>query len=86
MGCRRMLGTEDRAAIKAGLEAGLSQVRIAHLIGHSPSVMCHEIAHHTDPDGEFRSEEAVKAAHAARRHPKKRLLELRWDASPPRDC
>ena len=66
--------------------AGLSQVRIAHLIGHSPSVMCHEIAHHTDPDGEFRSEEAGKAAHAARRHPKKRLLELRWDASPPRDC
>ena len=38
MGCRRMLGVEDRAAIMAGLEAGLSQVCIAHLIGRSPSL------------------------------------------------
>ena len=44
MGCRRMLGVEDRAAIMAGLEAGLSQARIARLIGHSPSVVCREIA------------------------------------------
>ena len=43
MGCRRMLGVEDRAAIMAGLEAGLSQVCIAHLIGRSPSVVCREI-------------------------------------------
>ena len=44
MGCRRMLSVEDRAAIMAGLEAGLSQTRIAHLIGRSPSVVCREIA------------------------------------------
>ena len=31
MGCRRMLSVEDRAAIMAGLEAGLSQTRIAPL-------------------------------------------------------
>ena len=37
MGCRRMLGVQDRAAIMAGLEAGLSQARIARLIGRSPS-------------------------------------------------
>ena len=75
MGCRRMLGVEDRAAIMAGVNAGLSQVRIAHLIGRSPSVVCREIARHTGPDGEYRAEEAGKAAQAARRRPKKRLLD-----------
>ena len=75
MGCRRMLSVEDRAAIMAGLEAGLSQTRIAHLIGRSPSVVCREIARHTGPDGEYRAEEAGKAAQAARRRPKKRLLD-----------
>ena len=68
-----MLGVEDRAAIMAGLEAGLSQVCIAHLIGRSPSVVCREIARHTGPDGQYRAEEADKAARAARRRPKKRL-------------
>ena len=47
MGCRRMLGVEDRAAIMAGVNAGLSQTRIAHLIGRSPSVVCRQIARHT---------------------------------------
>ena len=75
MGCRRMLGVEDRAAIMAGVDAGLSQTRIAHLIGRSPSVVCREIARHTGPDGVYRAEEAGKAARAARRRPKKRLLD-----------
>ena len=75
MGCRRMLSVEDRAAIMAGVDAGLSQVRIAHLIGRSPSVVCREIARHTGPDGQYRAEEAGKAACAARRRPKKRLLD-----------
>ena len=75
MGCRRMLGIEDRAAIMAGVNAGLSQTRIAHLIGRSPSVVCREIARHTGPDGQYRAEEAGKAARAARRRPKKRLLD-----------
>ena len=70
-----MLGVEDRAAIMAGLEAGLSQVCIAHLIGRSPSVVCREIARHAGPDGAYRAEEAGKAARAARRRPKKRLLD-----------
>ena len=42
-----MLSVEDRAAIMVGLEAGLSQVRIARSIGPSPSVVCREIACHT---------------------------------------
>ena len=75
MGCRRMLGARDRAAIMAGVNAGLSQTRIAHLIGRSPSVVCREIARHTGPDGQYRAEEADKAARAARRRPKKRLLD-----------
>ena len=75
MGCRRMLGAWDRAAIMAGVNAGLSQTRIAHLIGRSPSVVCCEIARHTGPDGQYRAEEGDKAARAARRHPKKRLFD-----------
>jgi len=70
-----MLGAWDRAVIMAGVNAGLSQTRIAHLIGRSPSVVCREIAHHTGPDGQYRAEEAGKAAQAARRRPKKRLLD-----------
>lgn len=70
-----MLGAWDRAAIMAGVNAGLSQVCIAHLIGRSPSVVCREIARHTGPDGQYRAEEAGKAARAARRRPKKRLLD-----------
>ena len=75
MGCRRMLGGWDRAAIMAGVNTGLSKTRIAHLIGRSPSVVCREIARHTGPDGRYRAEEAGKAARAARRRPKKRLLD-----------
>ena len=70
-----MLGAWDRAAIMAGVNAGLSQVCIAHLIGRSPSVVCRAIARHTGPDGQHRAEEAGKAARAARRRPKKRLLD-----------
>ena len=72
MGCRRMLSVEDRAAIMAGLEAGLSQARIARLIGRSPSVVCREIARHAGLDGAYRAEEASKAARAARSRPKER--------------
>ena len=75
MGCRRMLSVEDRAAIMAGVDAGLSQVCIAHLIGCSPSVVCREIARHTGPDGVYWAEEADKAARAARHRPKMRLLD-----------
>ena len=73
--CRRMLSVEDRAAIMVGLEAGLSQTRIAHLIGRSPSVVCREIARHRGPGGVYQAEDAGRAAQVARRRPKKRLLD-----------
>ena len=82
MGCRRMLGALDRAAIMAGVDVGLSQTRIARSIGRSPSVVCREIARHTGPDGQYRAEEAGKAARAARRRPKKRLLDCDEVSSP----
>ena len=75
MGCRRMLGALDRAAIMAGVNVGLSQVRIAHLIGRSPSVVCREIARHTGSGGVYQAQDAGRAAQAARRRPKKRLLD-----------
>ena len=75
MGCRRMLSVEDRAAIMAGVDAGLSQTRIAHLIGRSPSVVCREIARHRGPGGVYQAEDAGRAAQVARRRPKKRLLD-----------
>ncbi|WP_347716140.1 helix-turn-helix domain-containing protein [uncultured Actinomyces sp.] len=62
MGCCRMLGTEDRAAIMVGMNSGLSQVRTAHLIGRSPSVVCREIARHTGPDRVYRAEAAGQAS------------------------
>ena len=75
MGCRRMLGVEDRAAIMAGVDVGLSQTRIAHLIGRSPSVVCREITRHRGPGGVYQAQDAGRAAQAATRRPKKRLLD-----------
>ena len=60
--CRRMLSVEDRAAIMVGLEAGLSQVRIARSIGPSPSVVCREIARHRCPGGVYKAQHADRAA------------------------
>ena len=70
-----MLQPPSEASRYAGVNVGLSKTRIAHLIGRSPSVVCREIARHTGPDGQYRAEEADKAARAARRRPKKRLLD-----------
>ena len=62
MSYRRMLSVEDRAAIMVGLEAGLSQVRIARSIGPSPSVVCREIARHLGPGGVYKAQDADRAA------------------------
>ena len=75
MSCRRMLSVEDRVAIMVGLEAVLSQVRITHSIGRSPSVVCRDIARHRGPGGVYKVQDARRAAQVARRRPKKRLLD-----------
>ncbi len=59
MGCRRMLGVQDRAEIMAGLGVGLSQARIARLIGRCPSVVCREIVRREGPDEAHRAEDAI---------------------------
>ncbi len=58
-----------------GLEAGLSQLCIARPIGRSPSVVCREIARHRGPGVVYQAQDAGSAAQAARRGPKKRLLD-----------
>ena len=73
--CCPILSVEDRAAIMVGLEAGLSQVRIARSIGHSPSVMCREIVRHRAPSNVYKAQGAGRAAQVTRRHPKKTLIE-----------
>lgn len=75
MSCRRMLSVEDRVAIMVGLEAVLSQVRITHSIGRSPSVVCRDIARHRGPGGVYKAQDARRAVQVARRRPKKRLLD-----------
>ena len=67
--CRRMLGVEDRAVIMVGLEAGLSQVRIARSIGRSPSVVCREIARHRGPGGVCKAQDAGRAAQVGQAPP-----------------
>jgi len=61
--CRRMLSVEDRAAIMVGLEAGLSQVRIARSIEPSPSVVCAVKSPATGgPGGVYKAQDADRAA------------------------
>ena len=73
--CRRVLSVEDRAAIMVGLEAGLSQVRIARRVGPSPSVVCREIARHRGPGGVYQAQDADRAAQVAKHRPKKQLVD-----------
>lgn len=50
-----MLDAQDRSA---GLEAGFSQTRVAHLIGRSPSVERRAITRLASPDGVYLTEDA----------------------------
>ena len=86
MGCRRMLSVEDRAAIMAGLEAGLSQTRIAHLIGRSPSVVCREIARHRRSWRRVQGPRRRQSGGLPSATPRKRLLDRDEVCAPSRDC
>ncbi len=73
---RRMLTSEDRAVIAAGLKADLSYDQIGHSIGRNKSVICREIARNRGQDGSYIGAVAHRAAHERRRRPKVfRLIE-----------
>jgi IS30 family transposase len=67
---RRMLTSEDRAVIAAGLRRRLSYAEIGDLIGRDKSVVCREVARNRDRDGAYRGAVAHRAAHERRRRPK----------------
>lgn len=72
---RRVLTSEDRAVIAAGLRAGWSYARIGAEIGRDKSVVCREIARNRSPDGTYWGPVAHRAAHERRKRPKEfRLL------------
>jgi len=62
MGCCRMLGTEDRAAIMVGMNSGLSQVRTAHWVGGRRGGGAGGPPRHTGPDRVYRAEAAGQAS------------------------
>lgn len=75
---RRVLTSEDRAVIAAGLRAGWSYARIGTAIGRDKSVVWREVARNRGPDGAYWWPVAHRAAHERRRRPK----EFRLVAAP----
>lgn len=67
---RRVLTSEDRAVIAAGLRAGWSYARIGAEIGRDKSVICRELARNRSGDGSYWGPVAHRAAHERRRRPK----------------
>jgi IS30 family transposase len=73
---RRMLSSEDRAVIAAGVKAKWSYARIGESIGRDKSVICREVARNRGPDGSYVGAVAHRQAHENRRREKEfRLLE-----------
>jgi transposase, IS30 family len=75
---RRVLCSEDRAVIAAGLRRELSYAEIGELIGRDKSVVCREVNRNRGPDGSYWAPVAHRAAHERRRRPK----EFRLVANP----
>ena len=75
---RRVLSSEDRAVIAAGLRREMSYAQIGELIGRDKSVICREVARNRGPDGSYWAPVAHRAAHERRRRPK----EFRLVANP----
>ena len=72
-GCRarrRVLSSEDRAVIAAGLARSLSLTDIGALIGRDKSVVSREVARNRGADGSYWGPVAHRAAHERRRRPK----------------
>jgi transposase, IS30 family len=69
-GRRRVLSSEDRAVIAAGLARSLSLTQIGALIGRDKSVISREVARNRGSDGSYWGPVAHRAAHERRRRPK----------------
>jgi IS30 family transposase len=69
-GRRRVLSSEDRAVIAAGLARSLSLTEIGALIGRDKSVISREVARNRGSDGSYWGPVAHRAAHERRRRPK----------------
>jgi IS30 family transposase len=75
-GHRRMLTSEDRSVIAAGLRMELSYAQIGALIDRDKSVVCREVARNRGPDGSYWGPVAHRAAHERRKREKSfRLVE-----------
>ncbi|MDQ6527530.1 IS30 family transposase, partial [Nocardioides sp. LHD-245] len=69
-GVRRVLTSEDRAVIAAGLRKKWTYAEIGEAIDRSPSVICREVARNRGPDGSYHGALANAAARERRRRPK----------------
>jgi len=69
-GRRRVLSSEDRAVIAAGLRRLLSYTDIGVLIGRDKSVVSREVDRNRGADGSYWGPVAHRAAHERRRRPK----------------
>jgi transposase, IS30 family len=78
-GRRRVLSSEDRAVIAAGLARSLSLTDIGALIGRDKSVISREVARNRGRDGSYWGPVAHRAAHERRRRPKDFKLVLAPD-------
>lgn len=67
---RRMLTSEDRAVIAAGVKAMWSYARIGEAIGRDKSVICREVARNRGPDGSYVGAVAHRQAHERRKREK----------------
>jgi IS30 family transposase len=67
---RRVLSSEDRATIQAGLRLNLSYAAIGELIGRNKGVVWREIQRNSSPDGQYRGCVAHRVAAHRRRRPK----------------
>ncbi|MBA2509824.1 MAG: IS30 family transposase [Nocardioidaceae bacterium] len=67
---RRLLTSEERAVIAAGVRQGLSYQQIGDLIGRGKSVVCREVQRNVGPDKCYWAPLANRVAHERRRRPK----------------
>jgi transposase, IS30 family len=69
-GQRRVLSSEDRAVIAAGVRRGLSYQQIGDLVGRAKSVVWREVHRNAGPDRSYWAPLAHRVAHERRRRPK----------------